>query len=117
MLLLAISIFLAFRFSEAYSRWWEARKLWGQLVSASRTFGRQVRVLLTDSRIHAISNASEAKKLHEELIYRQIAYVNALRLTLRRGTKLDSGETRWDELTTYLSEEELDAVRKKPMYR
>ena len=27
---------------EAYERWWEARKLWGQLVNLSRIFGRQV---------------------------------------------------------------------------
>lgn len=113
MLLIAISIFSAFRFSEAYSRWWEARKLWDQLVSASRTFGRQVRTLLTAGRIHAISNLSEAQKLHEELICRQNAYVNALRLTLRQGTKLDSDENRWDELTGYLSKEELEAARGK----
>ena len=37
-----VGIFLAFRFNEAYARWWEARILWGGVVNNSRTFARQV---------------------------------------------------------------------------
>lgn len=33
-----LSILLSFRNNAAYSRWWEARKLWGQLVNDSRNF-------------------------------------------------------------------------------
>jgi ion channel-forming bestrophin family protein len=32
----AISMLLVFRTNTAYDRWWEARKLWGQLVNVSR---------------------------------------------------------------------------------
>src|SRR5687768_12934675 len=38
---MALAIFLAFRNSSAYDRWWEGRKLWGALVNLSRTFARQ----------------------------------------------------------------------------
>lgn len=33
---LILGVLLAFRNKEAYERWWEARKLWGQLVNDSR---------------------------------------------------------------------------------
>lgn len=33
---LVLGVLLAFRNKEAYDRWWEARKLWGQLVNDSR---------------------------------------------------------------------------------
>ena len=34
---ITLSIYLSFRNSAAYDRWWEARRLWGQLVAESRT--------------------------------------------------------------------------------
>jgi putative membrane protein len=39
---LALAIFLGFRNSAAYERFWEARKLWGDVIHRSRTLARQV---------------------------------------------------------------------------
>ena len=39
---LSLSIFMSFRNTACYDRWWEGRKLWGQLVIASRSFARQI---------------------------------------------------------------------------
>lgn len=75
----ALGIFLGFRTSAAYDRWWEARKLWGRLVNTSRTFARQV---LTA----APSHEAAAHVDHEALIWGQIAYVHALRVHLRGET-------------------------------
>ena len=50
----ALSIFLVFRFNEAYERRWEARKLWGRLVNMSRDFARQSLTLLS----HAVVGRS-----------------------------------------------------------
>lgn len=38
----AISMLLVFRTNTAYDRWWEARKLWGQLVNVSRNLAIKV---------------------------------------------------------------------------
>src|SRR5665647_431753 len=38
---LPLAIFLGFRNSAAYDRYWEGRKLWGQLVAHSQNFARQ----------------------------------------------------------------------------
>jgi len=42
----ALSIFLGFRNNAAYERWWEARKLWGQLVFEIRNLARAVQALV-----------------------------------------------------------------------
>jgi putative membrane protein len=44
----ALSIYLGFRNNAAYDRWWEARKLWGQLVFEVRNFARSSSALVED---------------------------------------------------------------------
>ncbi|KAG1250067.1 hypothetical protein G6F68_013004 [Rhizopus microsporus] len=51
---LVLSIFLSFRNSACYDRWWEGRKLWGQLVFESRSLARQVNLLLADDRVSQV---------------------------------------------------------------
>ena len=50
----AISMLLVFRTNTAYDRWWEGRKLWGTLVTSSRSIAIKVNAMLdpadTDSR-------------------------------------------------------------------
>jgi predicted membrane chloride channel (bestrophin family) len=38
----ALSMLLVFRTNSSYSRWLDARKLWGSLVNRTRDFARQV---------------------------------------------------------------------------
>lgn len=42
---IALSIFLSFRNSASYDRWWEGRKLWGQIIQTARDMARQTAVL------------------------------------------------------------------------
>lgn len=88
----ATSIFLSFRVSEAYERWWEARKLWGRLVNASRDFARQVLATLD-----GVATAEQQRVL----IRRQLAYVHAL-----RGHLLPAGVADDSLLRRYLPEDE-----------
>ncbi len=44
----SLAIFLGFRNSASYDRFWEARKLWGVVVIASRTFSGKLLALLGD---------------------------------------------------------------------
>jgi putative membrane protein len=99
-----VGIFVAFRFNEAYVRWWEARILWGGMVNASRAFARQVTTLLTPSRIDTISNWDEARSLHREFVMRHLAYINALRLQLRE-------QPVFPEIDPYLEPDEAQAMR------
>ena len=38
----AVAILLGFRNNSAYDRFWEGRKIWGQLVNDSRSFTRSI---------------------------------------------------------------------------
>jgi ion channel-forming bestrophin family protein len=80
----ALSIFLGFRNSSSYDRWWEARKIWGGIVNYSRTFGRQVITLGTLQHAKGGVSENELKDYHRELIYRHLAWINSLRLQLRQ---------------------------------
>ena len=42
----AISMLLVFRTNTAYDRWWEGRKLWGQLVNVSRNLAVKINVMV-----------------------------------------------------------------------
>ncbi len=75
----ALSIFLAFRTSSAYDRWWEARALWGRLVNLSRTLARQALTL-----IPADHRNDQTRALQRRLVLLQICYVHALRCHLRQ---------------------------------
>ena len=40
----SLAIFLGFRNSTSYARYWEARTLWGQVLAATRSLGRQAQI-------------------------------------------------------------------------
>src|SRR5690554_8218775 len=46
---ISLSIYLGFRNNAAYDRWWEARKLWGQLVYDIRNLARVSNTLIADN--------------------------------------------------------------------
>jgi ion channel-forming bestrophin family protein len=68
----AVALYLSFRNSTAFARWWEARTLWGAMVNASRTLTREAVTLLP------------AASVGMGIARRQVAYVHALRCHLRR---------------------------------
>lgn len=70
----AIGIYVGFRTNSAYDRWWEGRRLWGQLVNTSRHFAAEVIAYLA-------SSGSRAQC--RELVLHQVLYVHALRCELR----------------------------------
>lgn len=74
---LALSIFLGFRNSAAYDRFWEGRKLWGELLIVSRTLARQVHTLI------GRDENAEIAALRRRMVYKTIAFAHALRHHLR----------------------------------
>ncbi|TXJ03479.1 MAG: bestrophin [Acinetobacter sp.] len=67
-----LSIFLGFKNSACYERWWEARKLWGVLIATARHFDRDCRIL--------------SKARRERIIQNVILFANVLRDRLRQQT-------------------------------
>ena len=67
-----LSIFLGFKNSACYERWWEARKLWGVLIATARHFDRDCRIL--------------SKARRERIIQNVNLFANVLRDRLRQQT-------------------------------
>lgn len=88
----AVSLLLAFRISQSYERWWEARIIWGAIVNDSRSFIRSVNQFLPDAgdEVRAFAN-------------RQIVWNYALGESLRRIPFTE-------KVQSYLAEHRIDAV-------
>lgn len=81
---LALAIFLGFRNSAAYDRYWESRKLWGQLVALSRDLARQCQNLIDgDEPAAAARQTRGLDDVRVRMTLRAIAFAHALRLQLR----------------------------------
>jgi len=70
----AVSLLLAFRTSQSYERWWEARTVWGAIVNDSRTLMRLI--------IQFFPAGED--KIIQEFAQRQIIWTYALGESLRR---------------------------------
>lgn len=90
----AISILLSFQLNQSYERWWEARRLWGNIVNNSRSLVLQLQTLIDKGN----------EPLIKKIAYRQIAWCYALGQTLR-------GQNATDNLETFLSADELNVMK------
>ena len=87
---LPLSIFLGFRNNAAYDRFWEGRKLWGELVLRSRNFARQCLSLID---YPAPANFADGlADARVRMVYRAIAFTHAVR-DLLRDQPSDAGLT------------------------
>lgn len=67
----ALAIFLGFRNTASYERWWEARKLWGALLNDTRSLARQ-------------AIAMTPQKHADTFVHYLMAFTHALRHQLRQ---------------------------------
>lgn len=101
---LALAIFLGFRNNAAYDRYWEARKLWGELVYRSRSLARQCQTLIAFP--DDVSDPTDLQDVRVRMIRRAIAFAYALKHQLRETDPLDAAA----ELRPHLLPSELDRV-------
>ncbi len=101
---LALAIFLGFRNTAAYDRFWEGRKLWGQLVIDSRNLARECQSLISGD--GPASFEAGLRDIRVRMIYRAIAFAHALRQALRNSRDIA-------ELKGFLEEEEWRQLEKR----
>lgn len=94
----ALSLVLAFRTSQAYDRWWEARKLWGAIVNDSRSVVRATETYAS------ATNAEANNALVHRMGLRQIAWTYALGRNLR-------GQDPLKGIEKFLSPEEFENLK------
>ncbi len=78
----AVALYLGFKSTQAYSRWWEARTIWGSIVNDSRSWANYVIGLIYQK------GEETDKAVLRELIYHHLAWVNALVYQLRKTSRL-----------------------------
>jgi len=107
---LPISIFLGFRNNAAYDRYWEGRKLWGELVLRSRNLTRQCQSLIEYPDPALATYGFD--DIRVRMIYRTIAFVHTLRDLLRNQNSTS-------ELNQWLSPvecQQLENSKNKPQF-
>lgn len=83
----ALAIFVGFRTNTAYARWWDARRLWGGLVNATRMLSTQIASYLP-------WDGERASATQRRLVLLLSAYIHSLRTTLRDERSLEDPELR-----------------------
>ncbi len=76
----AVAFYIGFKNNSSYDRLWEARRIWGSIVNASRTFGIYVLDYIDSPK----NSEGDLAAIRRDLIMRHLAYINALRVQLRR---------------------------------
>ena len=103
---LALGVFLGFRNNTSYDRYWEGRRIWGELVNTARTIARDVRVL-----VDSTAPGSRPTARQREIVYAVIAFAHAMRQHLR-------GQHDPAEYVAFLPEDtraRVESVRHRPV--
>lgn len=79
----AVAFMVGFQNNSAYGRIWEARKIWGAIVNSSRTWGMKIQDMVTNEYLQHPVPDDEISNHKKALIYRHIAWLTALRYSMR----------------------------------
>jgi putative membrane protein len=79
---IAVAFYVGFKNNSSYDRFWEGRKIWGGVVNSSRTWGTYVM-----SYVFPGDDSEAAAEVRRQLIYRHLAWINGVRLQLRRSSR------------------------------
>lgn len=90
----AVAFLIGFKNNATYDRLWEARKIWGEIVNQSRTWGIMCRDFITPWRSAENLSDKEIHEIHMRLIFRHIAWLTALRFELRQPKHWENMRTR-----------------------
>ena len=126
----AVAFVIGFQNNAAYGRIWEARKIWGGIVNASRTLGTYTQDMVTNE--HTQTSVPDEQLKHEikTITYRHIAWMTALRHSMRTSKPWETEVNHktnqdWDyrppefdstleeDLKPYISEKDFDYTMSK----
>ena len=79
----AVAFVIGFQNNAAYGRIWEARKIWGGIVNASRTLGTYAQDMVSNEHTKTPVSEERLKEEIKTITYRHIAWMTALRHSMR----------------------------------
>lgn len=84
---LAVAFFLGFRMNSAYDRWWEARKIFGELTNNTRSFVTKIYAYYGNKENFKGSGESDVKIETQKLIELSILYIRQLKNEMHNNFK------------------------------
>nr|WP_321245278.1 bestrophin family ion channel [uncultured Psychroserpens sp.] len=79
----AVAFIVGFKNNASYDRLWEARKIWGGIVNASRSWTIMVKDFINNDHTKEQLSDKDLFAIHRELVHRHIAWLTALRYQMR----------------------------------
>jgi putative membrane protein len=79
----AVAFIVSFKNNASYDRLWEARKIWGGIVNASRSWTIMVKDFINNDHAKQKLSNDELHVIHKELVHRHVAWLTALRYQMR----------------------------------
>ncbi len=84
---LAVAFFLGFRMNSAYDRWWEARKIFGELTNNSRSFVAKIFAYFGNKENFKETQQSDFKIEAQKVIELSILYIRQLKNEMHNNFK------------------------------
>lgn len=128
----AVAFIVSFKNNASYDRLWEARKIYGGMVNASRSFALMINDFITNEHAKEPLSEEELFKIRKQMIMRHVAWMTSLRHALRQHkpwefSKLDKSDQEYlsrleirefkyelrEELEGYVSKEEMEEILSK----
>lgn len=94
---IGVAFYLGFKNNASYDRLWEARKIWGAIVNASRSWAYGSRDLIISQPEDTVDEA-QLHTIHTELVHRHIAWMDALRHQLRHIKTWEHDQQKYNEM-------------------
>lgn len=126
---IAVAFYLGFKNNASYDRLWEARKIWGGIVNASRSFTVMARDFINNDSTSDELSADELARTRKRVVHRHVGWLHALSFELRKPKAWEHhrprdasmrdnlgvgySEDNFHRLKNYLAEGEYDYVMSK----
>lgn len=126
---IAVAFYLGFKNNSSYERLWEARKIWGGIVNASRSFTVMARDFVNNETAAREREQEELTSIRKKIVHRHVAWLHALTYHLRQKKSWEHNDQRdnyyreqyglpykeeqYQALQDYLSPEEYDYMMSK----
>jgi putative membrane protein len=128
----AVAFIVSFKNNASYDRLWEARKIYGGIVNASRSFTLMLNHFISNTHAKNPLTEEELFKIRKTMVLRHVAWMTCLRHALRQHkpweiSKMDKSDQEYmakievrewkysleDELDGYVSEVEKEEILSK----
>ena len=113
---IAVAFYLGFKNNSSYDRLWEARKIWGGIVNASRSFTVMARDFINNDEAGHKLTPEKLMEIRKQVVHRHVAWLHALAIEMRKIRKWEHNNRKERNLRKILGveydENQFDRIRK-----